>query len=201
MIDWIDWMVFYTIFNSISVISQLPVHPSMLSWSSFNQYSAQYSFQATGCFPILPLWKQRTVVREEWILLQWLSSILRKNIGLAEDRTGNLLFSSLQHYRLSYVLANRKDQVNACQKSLVFLQTVENTAEKSKCSFKRSGKRIKCCLEALSVFTQFFFFTSLNLLPDDKILASSNWKDLLMTKGRNHEEKEEMLFTIIFATS
>ena len=44
-------MVFNTIFNSISLILQQPVHLSMLSWSSFNQYSAQYSFQATGCFP------------------------------------------------------------------------------------------------------------------------------------------------------
>ena len=33
------------------VISQRPVHLPMLSWSSFYQYSAQYSFQATDCFP------------------------------------------------------------------------------------------------------------------------------------------------------
>ena len=39
-------MVFNAVFNSISVISRRPVHLSMLSWSSFNQYSAQYSFQA-----------------------------------------------------------------------------------------------------------------------------------------------------------
>ena len=44
-------MVFDTVFNSISVIMQQPVHLSMLSWSSFSQYSLQYSFQATGCFP------------------------------------------------------------------------------------------------------------------------------------------------------
>ena len=43
-------MVFNTVFNSISFISRLPVHLSMLSWNSFNQYSAQYSFQATGRF-------------------------------------------------------------------------------------------------------------------------------------------------------
>ena len=42
----IDCMVFNAIFNSISVSSQRPVHLSMLSWISFNQYSAQYSFQA-----------------------------------------------------------------------------------------------------------------------------------------------------------
>ena len=37
-------MVFNAVFNSISAISQRPVHVSMLSWNSFNQYSAQYSF-------------------------------------------------------------------------------------------------------------------------------------------------------------
>ena len=43
---------------------QQPVHTSMLSWISFDQYSAQYSFKATGCFPTYPLSKQRTEVRE-----------------------------------------------------------------------------------------------------------------------------------------
>ena len=47
----IDCMVINAIVNSISVISRRPVHLPMLSWSSFNQYSAQYSFQTTGCFP------------------------------------------------------------------------------------------------------------------------------------------------------
>ena len=45
-----DCMVFNAVFNSISVISRQPVHISMLSRSSFNQHSAQYCFQATGCF-------------------------------------------------------------------------------------------------------------------------------------------------------
>ena len=44
-------IVFNAIFKSISIILWQPVHLSMPSWSSFNQYSAQYSFQATGCFP------------------------------------------------------------------------------------------------------------------------------------------------------
>ena len=44
-------MVLNAIFNPISVVSLQPVHLSMLSWSYLNQYSAQYSFQATGCFP------------------------------------------------------------------------------------------------------------------------------------------------------
>ena len=42
--------MFNAIFNSIWVISRWPVHLSMLSWSSFYQYSTQYSFQANGCF-------------------------------------------------------------------------------------------------------------------------------------------------------
>ena len=40
-------MVFNTIFNSISIILWWPVQLSMLSWSSFNQYAAQYSFHLT----------------------------------------------------------------------------------------------------------------------------------------------------------
>ena len=44
-------MVFNAVFNSISVISRRQLHLSMLSWCSLNYYSAQYSFQATGCFP------------------------------------------------------------------------------------------------------------------------------------------------------
>ena len=43
-------MRFNAVFNVLSIISRRPVHLSMLSWSSFNQYSAQYSFQATGSF-------------------------------------------------------------------------------------------------------------------------------------------------------
>ena len=37
-------------FTLSSAISWWPVHLSMLSWSSFYQYSTKYSFQATGCF-------------------------------------------------------------------------------------------------------------------------------------------------------
>ena len=57
-------MVFNVVFNSISVTSRRPVHLSMLSWSSFNQYSAQYPLQTTGCLPTYSLSKQRTAVRE-----------------------------------------------------------------------------------------------------------------------------------------
>ena len=47
----IDGMVFKAVFNSISAIMRRPVHRSMLSWSSFNQYSEQYSSAAKSCFP------------------------------------------------------------------------------------------------------------------------------------------------------
>ena len=48
----IDCMAFNAVFNSnvISFVSRPPVHLSMLSCSSFNLCSAQYSLQATGCF-------------------------------------------------------------------------------------------------------------------------------------------------------
>ena len=42
----IDCMILNAVFNSISVISRRPVNLSMFSWGSFNQYSAQYVFQA-----------------------------------------------------------------------------------------------------------------------------------------------------------
>ena len=64
-------MVLNAVLNSISVISQRPVHLSMLSWSCFNQYSAQNSFQSTDCLPTYPLSKQRTAVTEEW-LIDWM---------------------------------------------------------------------------------------------------------------------------------
>ena len=41
-------------------------------------------------------------MREELILLQWLSSILGNNIGRARDQTSGLLFSSPVRYPLSY---------------------------------------------------------------------------------------------------
>ena len=43
----------------------LPVHLSMLSRNYSYQYSTQYSFQATGYVPTLPLPKQLTAMREE----------------------------------------------------------------------------------------------------------------------------------------
>ena len=89
--------------SSISFISWWPVHLSMLSWSSFNQCSAHYSFQATGCLPKEPVLEQWTMVREEWILSQWLQSILRTNIG----RAMGLSSSSLTHSHLLTPLGNK----------------------------------------------------------------------------------------------
>ena len=42
-----DCVVVNAVFHSISGISWRPVHLSMLSWSCFNQYSAQLTYQAT----------------------------------------------------------------------------------------------------------------------------------------------------------
>ena len=53
-------------------------------WSAFNQYPGQYSFKATGWFPTKRLLKKWTVMREEWILSLWLSSIFWRI--LAEPR-------------------------------------------------------------------------------------------------------------------
>ena len=43
--------MFNAFFKSVSVISRQPVHLSMLSWSFFNQYSAQYSSKPLVAFP------------------------------------------------------------------------------------------------------------------------------------------------------
>ena len=61
----IDCIVINAVFHSISIKSLRPVHLFKLSGSSFNQCSAQYSFQASRCFPTQPLSKQRTAVKEE----------------------------------------------------------------------------------------------------------------------------------------
>ena len=60
-------MVFNSVFNSISLISRRPVYLSMVSWSSFNQYFAQYFFQDTGCFHTV--WRRCTnnVLAGKWL--------------------------------------------------------------------------------------------------------------------------------------
>ena len=47
-----DYMIVWCL-TPFSIVFQLyrPVHLSMPSWSSCNQYSTQHSFQATKCFP------------------------------------------------------------------------------------------------------------------------------------------------------
>ena len=42
---------FFIFFNNFSVVSRWRVHLSIPSCGSFNQYSTQYSFKVTGCFP------------------------------------------------------------------------------------------------------------------------------------------------------
>ena len=65
----------------------------MLSWSFFNQYSAQYFFQATGCFPTYLSLKQWTAVQERnesWHNDKQQSS--DRNLAKLDFRTSNLLF-------------------------------------------------------------------------------------------------------------
>ena len=47
----IKWCCINAIFNIITVILRWPVHLFILSWRSFDQYSAQYSFQDIVAFP------------------------------------------------------------------------------------------------------------------------------------------------------
>ena len=94
----IDCMIF--IFKSIPVISQRPVHLSMLGVLLISALHNVLS-KPLAAFT-QPLSKQWTAVREEWILSQWLSSVLEMNIGRAGDRASDLLFSSPQSYRLIY---------------------------------------------------------------------------------------------------
>ena len=57
--------MFNAVFDIISVISRQPVYLSCFPGVLFNQYSAQYSFQVTGCCSTYPLSKQRTAVKED----------------------------------------------------------------------------------------------------------------------------------------
>ena len=85
----IDWLYgtlrHFQQYFSYNVTDSPPTHAFLKVF--YNQYSPQYSFKTTGCFPTWPLSKQWTVMRQEWILLQWLSSILKENIGQARDRS------------------------------------------------------------------------------------------------------------------
>ena len=54
---------------------------AFLEFFFFSQISTQYFFQATGSFPRWPSIEQSRVVKDEWILSQWLLSVFEKNIG------------------------------------------------------------------------------------------------------------------------
>ena len=95
-------MVFNAVFTSILVTSRWPVH---LSNPCFSGVLLTSNLQNILSKPLAAYphnqSKQWTAVRVYWILSQWPSSILRKNIGRAVDRTSDL-FSIPQCYRLSY---------------------------------------------------------------------------------------------------
>ena len=168
----IVWEWVNTVFNSISVMSlQLwPVHLSMLSCSSFYQYS----FQATGCFPTQPLSTKWRVVREEWILSQWLSSILGKNIGWAWDRTSDLLFSSLQHNWLSYGALQFKIE-SICKRQIKNVSN--NWFCLSKKDRKHCWKKGKYWYPAISPFLNMFFKAfSFRVIIKQGSMFDKNWK-------------------------
>ena len=102
--------------------------------------NTRYSFQATSCFPTFPVVKQWTAVAEQWILSQWLSSILWKNIVQPGDQTSNLLFSGPVRYWLNYgawyVKSISYTDIQIC---LSFL-----SQEKSIFSIPMSSNRVKC---------------------------------------------------------
>ena len=130
----IDLMVFNAVFNIISVILQRTVLLSMLSWTSFHQYSTRYSFP-----PSHRNNNGQYVVREEWILSQWLSLILGKNVGRSGDWSSYLLFSS--------PLTPRN----------FFNQAIPTFNDLEKESFlKLCGKRRKCWWPAFSPFPTMF---------------------------------------------
>ena len=56
-------MVFNAVFNSISVISQLPVHLSMLSWSSLNPFpNKPWFLRMCGKSLLKTMWKKEKLL-------------------------------------------------------------------------------------------------------------------------------------------
>ena len=132
-----EWL--YGVQHNISVILQQPLHISMLSWSSFNQYSMQYSFQAA--FP------HNQSGERGMNPVAIISSILWKNIAQAGDWTSDLLFSFLQRYRLSY----------GARLYLTLYHTITTFNDPEKEAFwKHCGKRRKCWWPAFSPFPTMF---------------------------------------------
>ena len=84
-------------FNSVLVIFQWLVHLSMLSWSSFNQYSPQYSF----------LWN--TLTEKKKMLVTSISSFSQTVFNSGQDNFSFALIfimSSVTAFNLDYVKKN-----------------------------------------------------------------------------------------------
>ena len=73
-----DGMAFNAIFNIISVIWQWPVHLSMHSWIFLFQVLHTIFFQSHWLPSHRTILKSWSVIRKEWIHLQWLLSILQE---------------------------------------------------------------------------------------------------------------------------
>ena len=90
----IDCMEFNAVFNITSGISRLLAHLSMPSWSSFSQVHGTTTFQATGYFPISPLLKERSVIRKELVLSQWLSTTHSEKLGRGSNQQPSALYAT-----------------------------------------------------------------------------------------------------------
>ena len=192
-------MVFNVIFNSISVILWHLVHLFMLSWSSSNQYSTQYSFQATGCFPTQPLSK-RTAVREKWILSQWLSLILGKNIGWAGVWTSDLLFSSTQRYQLSYGAWHR----GYCKESKFSQRWYHKDQSNTSMYIWNVSFENKIIWDKINLVQDKYFTIRQNSRPDqtESFCRRQNWIknwNLSLKGQKTFWEKKKMLVTSIFS--
>ena len=73
-------------FNIISLISQEPVHISMLSWHFFHQNFTQYFFKATGYFPYFSHCQHNGQQLERiWLLYLWLTLSQMTNFRLFQN--------------------------------------------------------------------------------------------------------------------
>ena len=128
-------MVFNTVFKTISVMSRWPVHLSILSWSSYKQYSAQYSFQAIGCYPTLPLWKLRLTEEGHFVYLNIWRSMLKRRLPSsnalmvasvpcwANDK--GMVHTHVHGDRIGRHHGPLKNPPRATDKNLTFLQTTQ----------------------------------------------------------------------------
>ena len=101
-----DWLIdlwclmrFWTVFQIYRVgLCTYPCFPRVLLTSTPHNIFPKH----TGHFPTCSSSKQWTVVREEWILSQWLPSIFGKTIGPAGGSNQRPPVLSPIHHRLSY---------------------------------------------------------------------------------------------------